>query len=386
MSSLALILSRLRYFSPVWVFASLNIMIGTWVLYIPHVRSKLALDDGQLGIALFFYALGTFFSIPTVPFLTKRFGVGKCTSIGVLLFVLSFLLPIQATSYVWLCAALFLTGALSGFTDVAMNALVSEIEKEEGVSFMSAAHGFFSLGGVLGAGLGGILLTVLDIPLWHMIYVGAFVILTNLLLMRFYNFQKSIVSEKETTSYSFKQIIPLISLAFIALIIMGSEGAIEHWSKLFLMDIVEAPTETLAGFGFIAFSAMMTLGRFLGDAISEKIGSYNIILYGTLLGLLGYGLVLTGFLYSTITGFGIIGLGFSVIIPELFRLAGNTEGISSSAAISFVSGVGFFGFLVGPVVLGLISKSSSLWMSFLSLCILASLAAVLAFSLKMKKN
>jgi len=52
-------------------------MIGTWVLYIPHMKEKLALDDGQLGVALFFYALGTFLSIPTVPYLTKKYGVGR---------------------------------------------------------------------------------------------------------------------------------------------------------------------------------------------------------------------------------------------------------------------------------------------------------------------
>jgi len=361
-------------------------MIGTWVLYIPHMKEKLALDDGQLGVALFFYALGTFLSIPTVPYLTKKYGVGRCTGIGVVLFAISFIFPIQSSTYIWLCAALLVTGVLSGFTDVAMNALVTEVEKEDKVNFMSAAHGFFSLGGVIGAGVGGLLLTVYQIPLWHLVSASAFVILTNLWLMKHYIHQRSEDAEKHSTTFSVKQITPLLGLAFIAMIIMGSEGAIEHWSKLFLMDVVQAPTDKLAGYGFIAFSAMMTLGRFLGDAISERIGSYNIIVYGTALGVLGYLLILTVTLSYSIVGFGVIGLGFSVIIPELFRISGNVKGISSSAAISFVTGVGFMGFLMGPVILGFISKASSLRMSFLTLCVLAVISMLMSVKMKVQNR
>ena len=64
MRSLRLLFSNLRYFAPAWVFASLNIIIGTWVLYIPYVKDKLRLDDGQLGLVLFFLALGTLTMIP----------------------------------------------------------------------------------------------------------------------------------------------------------------------------------------------------------------------------------------------------------------------------------------------------------------------------------
>jgi len=150
-NSLRLILSNKSYFSPAWVFASLNIMIGTWVLYLPHVKNKLNLNDAQIGVALFCVALGALLIIPSIPYLNKKFGVGRSTKIGIVLFALSFNLPLIAPSYVTLCIALFLTGMCSGFTDVSMNALVSTIEKNDSLHIMSAAHGFFSLGGFLGA-------------------------------------------------------------------------------------------------------------------------------------------------------------------------------------------------------------------------------------------
>ena len=63
MKSLRLILSNFIYFAPAWVFSSINILIGTWILYIPFIKLKFNLDDGQIGFALFFTALGLLISI-----------------------------------------------------------------------------------------------------------------------------------------------------------------------------------------------------------------------------------------------------------------------------------------------------------------------------------
>ena len=137
---------------------SLNIVLGTWVLYIPSIKDKIGLDDGELGIALFCYALGILVMIPLIPKINKLIGVGRYTIIGIILFAVAFILPFWTFSFISLCVSLFIVGIFSGSTDITMNALVSETEKKDSVSIMSAAHGFFSLGGVIGAGLGSLFL------------------------------------------------------------------------------------------------------------------------------------------------------------------------------------------------------------------------------------
>lgn len=385
MKALQLILSNWKYFAPVWVFTSLNILVGTWVLYIPKVKQNLALDDGQLGIALFCFALGILVFIPLVPIIAKRVGLGRTTIISVLLLALAFLLPVLMEHYIALCISLFLVGIFAGLTDITMNALVSEIEKEEGVVFMSAAHGFFSLGGVLGAGIGSLFIGYFQTPFLHMLNASVFVIISNLFLYKNY-IQIIGKEEKKEAEISFfsnvKLFQPLLAIAFVGMLIMASEGAIEHWSKLFLMEVVEVSSEQLAGLGFIVFSATMTIGRFWGDAISQRLGSFNTIMLGCIFGILGYSLILTTQLWAAIGGFGFIGLGFSVIIPEVFRLAGNSKGVSSTAGISFVSGIGFLGFLAGPVLLGFISKNFSLKMSFVALLIACILVLFSTFIIK----
>lgn len=52
----------------------------------------------------------------------------------------------------------FCFDAANGALDVAMNANATEVEKARGVPTMSSFHGFFSLGGLFGAALGGLML------------------------------------------------------------------------------------------------------------------------------------------------------------------------------------------------------------------------------------
>jgi len=385
MNSLRLILSRLRYFAPAWVFASLNIMTGTWVLYIPHVKEKLAIDDGQLGIAMFCFALGTLITIPFTSTIIKKIGVGKATLIGIILFAIAYLFPLIVNDYYLLCFVLFITGIFSCFTDIAMNALVSDIEQIDHIHFMSASHGFFSLGGVIGAGIGSFLISFFNIPVIHMLYAALFVILSNLLIAKVYLKIRSEHVERKKSFFNYSLFKPLLGLTIISLIIMGSEGAIEHWSKLYLLDIVKVSSEEIAGLGFVVFSVMMMLGRFYGDTVSSKFGPLKIIIGGCILGILGYTLVLSSKEIYTLIGFGCIGLGFSVIIPELFRLAAKVKGVTSSEGISFVAGFGYIGFLSAPVVLGTLSDISSLRLSFIFLLIIAVIALFTSLILISKK-
>lgn len=383
MKSLRLILSNPRYFGPAWVFASLNILFGTWAINIPMVKEDLGIDKATLGIAIFFLSLGVFTIFPIASRIINNMGVGKATRTGVLLLCITAIFPMLAPSFVSLALALFLFGATNGFTDISMNTLVTEIEKEDKENFMSASHGFFSLGGVL-AGMGSFLIPVLDNRVVHMAIAIIIVLIVNLFFFRQY---KGIVAAPiEKNTFSFKNFKPLLLLGFFSFVVMGSEGAIVDWSGLFLKEISLAP-EALWGAGFLGFQIMMTLGRFLGDAISAKIGSVKIVTLGAAIAIVGYMLVLTGTLNLAITGFALTGLGFSVIVPELFRIGGNVKGVESSQGVAFIAGTGYSGFLIGPVILGFLAEEFSLNISFITLlaCSLIVFAATFVLIARGKK-
>ncbi|WP_276392799.1 MFS transporter [Eudoraea chungangensis] len=380
MKSLRLILSNPRYFGPAWVFASLNILFGTWAIYIPSVKEDLDINKATLGIAIFFLSLGVFTIFPIASRIINSLGVGRATVIGLALSCFSALFPLIAPSFYSLACALFVFGAANGFTDISMNTLVTEIEKEDRQNFMSASHGFFSLGGVL-AGLGSFLIPILANRFLHMTMAVSVVLLVNLLFFRFYYRITAAPIEKE--KFSFKNFRPLLLLGVISFIVMGSEGAIVDWSGLFLKEVSMAPV-AFWGAGFLGFQIFMTLGRFLGDAISARIGSVKIVALGSAIAILGYGLVLTTSLNLAIIGFALTGLGFSVIVPELFRIGGHVKGVESSQGVAFIAGTGYAGFLVGPVILGFIAEEFSLSFSFVSLLI--STVAILLTTFVLKRT
>lgn len=367
MKSLRLILSNPRYFAPSWVFASINILFGTWAIYIPTVKEKLGIDKADLGIAIFFLSLGVFVIFPLAAKIINKLGVGRATWYGVLFSCVAALLPLLAPNYYSLMGALFLLGASNGITDIAMNTLVTEIEKEDQQNFMSASHGFFSLGGVF-AGLGSFLIFTINNPALHMLYAVILVFVVNYIFHKHYKHIVAAPVEKEP--FSLKLFKPLLVLGIVSFIVMGGEGAIVDWSGLYLQEISMAP-ETLIGTGFLAFSVMMTLGRFLGDSISASIGPIKIVALGTSIAIIGFLFVLTTYTYMAITGFALIGLGFSVIVPELFRIGGTVKGVESSQGVSFIAGTGYSGFLLGPVVLGFVAESYSLKYSFVILLVCA---------------
>lgn len=155
--------------------------------------------------------------------------------------------------YIFLCLSLFLVGVFSGFTDVSMNALVVTIESKEETNFMSAAHGFFSLGGFIGAGVGSLFISFIKAPFWHMFLVFGFVAASNMLLAKHYYQIKDLTITPNKKSGGIEKLRPLLDLAILTFIIMCNEGAVEHWSNLFLFDVVKV-SEGTAGLGFIAFS------------------------------------------------------------------------------------------------------------------------------------
>ncbi|MGX1024454.1 MFS transporter [Psychroflexus sp. MBR-150] len=384
MKALGLILKSKYYFAPAFIFLSLNLCVGTWAVSIPQIKSRIGFSEAELGIAILCFGLGTFIMLLITPNLIKRFGLGKACLLGIIFVGLSFLGPYLVSSYVILCVALFILGLSTGFIDIGMNTLVSQIEQIQDVNIMSANHGFFSLGGVLSGGLGALCMAYFgDIPLSYVLVLCVLVLALNIYFSKFYiNID---LDHSNSPSFDLRYIKPLFVLLIIGFICMGAEGAVADWSALYLKDISKAEPFWLA-IGFLSFSVFMTLGRFLGDAISNRYGSKKVLVVGLLTSVLGFGLVLLKDVLWTISGFGLVGFGLSVVIPELFRMGGRYQYLEKSRAIALIAGSGYIGFLIGPVFLGFIADFSSLWWSFVLILAMILLSLMLSLIYKTPKH
>jgi MFS family permease len=388
MLNLKIIFSSKKYFAAAQLFLALSLLFGTWVIYIPSITLKIGLSKGNLGIVLLFGAIGALFSLPFGKIMISKIGEGKLALISVLLYSFSIIGNFLSSSFFTLCISLFFNGFTSGFLQISINSIVSSLEKEENVAIMSSCHGFFSLGGLIASGLGTMLLILIGHPLLHISLIVSLIIILQLLFGKSYlNLKKEIKKdhwEKNFNKSAIKSPI-LWGLAIVALCVMVTEGAIADWSGLYLRDVVMT-SPNLVGLGYAGFSVAMTLGRFMGDYFTTRFGSWQVIIAGFLISTIGFILVLTSTALITLSGFLLIGFGFSSIVPEIYRLSSNIKKVSPSSGIAFMAGAGYFGFLAGPVVLGGIAQRSGLKISFYILLLLVIMGSIVSFLIHNNKS
>jgi len=136
------------------------------------------------------------------------------------------------------------------------------------------------------------------------------------------------------------------------------------WSGVYFKEIVKAPAKWVI-LGYASYSAMMTLGRFIGDRFIATYGRKKLLQFCGLL--VSSGMIISvifPYLFTATLGFMMVGIGVSVIIPMIYSIAGNNDKIPASLAIAMVSSIGYFGFLMGPPLIGYISELFNLRYSF----------------------
>jgi MFS family permease len=157
---------------------------------------------------------------------------------------------------------------------------------------------------------------------------------------------------------------PVVLLSALAAVTFLVEGALLDWSALLLTDTGLTSAER-AGIGYALFAVAMTFGRFGGDAVTARFGDRAVVFWGGLVVLVGFAFVLLVRRFEVaLAGFVLIGLGASNVVPVLFRQAGSQRAMPAALAVSAVTTMGYAGYLLGPAVLGFVSKQAGLSAAF----------------------
>ena len=376
MSSIRIFYQNKKYFASAFLYTCFSLIFSTWVTYIPHIADKLDISEGQIGNAIFFAAFGAFFMIRICRHFIDRVGVGRYAYFALISYCIAFFGPFLSHNYTSLCISLFIFGMAGSSFAISLNSLTATIEKQDKIYVMSASHGFWSIGGMIGAATGSFIAALIHNPLLHISLLVLIILTIETILKRHYYQRKG--EHIEIVKRRKAQFKPLIFIALIGLVIMVSEGAVADWSALYLKKIIHLDLKFI-GFGYSAFAMAMMIGRFSGDSLSRKFGSWKLITLAVILGMTGFFLVLVINPVFSILGFFVVGLGFSVIVPEVYRLASNVEGVRTADAVSFVAATTNIGFMLGPVVLGYVAELKSLHLSFMVLTAFVSLAFFISF-------
>jgi len=356
------------------MFLANGFVVGSWAPKIPEFAMRLQLDESDLGLMIMCFGIGSLCAMPAVGALISKNG-----SRTIMLLVATATIPclmfVTLAPSIWTAAiALFLIGALVGGMDVAMNANAVEVEKRQGRAIMSSCHGFWSLGGVAGAGLGGVLIALYGV---HAHAIAASVLTGIVVAVAWPRVladppHKEIAESSHSAAGISRPSLLTAGAAvwltgIICLIMMTPEGAILDWGALYLREELGADP-ALSGLAFGAFSAAMALMRFLGDLVRDRFGAVRTFRVSAILAMIGLtsaGLAQTPEL--AIAGFAIAGLGFANTVPIAFSAAGNLPGLPQGLAISVVTFMGYSGILFAPSVIGFIAEHTGFAAVYLTL-------------------
>jgi MFS family permease len=371
--------------------------MATWVVHIPAVVEHVHTNDGGLGLLLLVMGVASIIAMQAGGLLAARLGSKALCAIGA---------PVLAASLVvigimpnpwWLGVLLVLLGVGQSLLDIGMNDQAVRVERGYGRPIMGSVHAFYSVGGALGAALGG--------PLQHLGWpiVASMSVMAALTLAAQVAVMRSLLPGVQSTGATGSMPVvsadssPVVSavtgsvpegatapsvlrtgliLAFLAASFFLAEGTVADWgARQAVADLGVDAASAAVGYG--VFSVGMTLMRFGIDPISHRIGAMNVVRYGSVTAALGILLVLLAPSHPmSVVGWGIYGLGLAGIVPQLFSAAGSlVKGARAPVVLSRVVGSGYAGLLVGPAVIGwlagLVGLTSAFWLPF-GLCLVGT--------------
>ena len=358
-------------------FLSHGFISSSFFARIPDYKARLELSNSVLGLCLLASSAGVLAALGPVGRLAAQRGSSAVLTKSSYLLV--FIAPFVGISYnaISFAAILFLFGVAIAAQDVAMNTHGVTLEQKSGARYMGRFHAFWSVGALLGAITGGVFAQLEVSEFIHALIVSAAVLALVISNNRRYlpGDEDKHIYEESVKRKKTPRLIYIMGLLGLA----GSigEGSAADWGGVLARETFGA-SQFVGTLPYIAYSFTMVVGRFYGDQLATRFGARRILKVGGLLGGAGLaGGLIVGGTTGVIVGWFLFGLALSTVIPLLFSAAGSMANkrfqgtISPAEAVAKISGISYFGFVVGPPLMGFLADVLTLRWAMLVPAVLA---------------
>ncbi len=394
------------------LFLLFGMALGAWTARVPAVKARLGLTDARLSLALLAFAVGCILGMLVLGRLVDRYGSTRVLVPVALAEGLLLIPPGYVPGLAGLAVALFAFGLGHGTLNIAMNANAIEVQRAWGTPLLSSFHAVYSIGGFLGALLGGLFAGAGRSAGVTFVAVGAAAVALagwavcwllppgtttsataapagpELVEAAASTETADAVAaddeaaeaeparsaragapgsspgSRSATSHaelgdstrSRSESVALLLLGALALCALVGEGAAADWSAVYLRDSLGSG-DGFAAWGYAAFAGAMTVGRLFGDRLTARFGPVWLVRGGATVAAAGLGAaLLIDAPWAGVVGFGLLGAGLSGIAPQVFSAAGNRDPARAGRALSLVVSIGYVGFLLGPILIGAASS------------------------------
>jgi MFS family permease len=364
------------------VFVVFGALAATWVSRLPLLKQDLGLSAGELSLALLASPVGLFLAVRMASPLVARWNSGRVTRWGVAAASISMALPAFAWDLGSLAASLFVFGVTMGVLEIAMNTQAVAIERGFGRPIMSGIHGMYSVGMLLGAGVGALAAHADVDPRLHFVLAAAALAALGMWTAGWLLGPEADAPVESAhaapVAARFVEHPYLWAIGAVALCSFFAEGAVDDWSGVYLHEVQDA-SFAVAPLGAAACAIGMAVGRFCGDAVIGRHGRWPTLWRTSLVAAAGMTVAVVAPTPAVaIAGYAVLGIGVATIVPIAFTLAGNTTGVPPVWAISRVTVFGYVGLFGSPPVIGAIAEVASLAAALVIPAVLLAVVAPLS--------
>lgn len=351
--------------------AAIGIFWGGFAACLPEYKARAGVDDAGLGVLLLLAAVGGMTAMALAPRVQARLGgaVLPVLAAGVVLAALG---PLLIASPASLGAVLLVMGLAMAALDIAANVRISVDEAATGLPLMNFNHALFSFGFAGAAALTGLARRAGAGPeLIAPALAGLLAVFALLMIEPSRRPVPPAPAHDSAPASPWRAILPAALILFAAFV---AENATETWSALHIERTLGGPAGEGA-FGPAMLGLTMGIGRLSGQMLASRLGEARLVAFSAALGMAGALVVaLAPVQWVAVLGVALIGLGCAVVVPSANSLLGRAVRADQRAfAISRAWLLGFTGFFIGPVAMGLIAQGAGLRWSFAAIVLVLSL-------------
>lgn len=344
-------------------FLTNGFIIGGWALHIPVLAARLDITESIIGFMVLAFGIGSLLGMPVAGILSMRYGARLPMLMASLLSTPWLLVTTLPSTIAGVFMAAFMLGLFVGFVDVVMNAHAVVVEKAVKRAIMSSCHGFWSLGGFLGAAFGGVMISQFGATI-HALAIAliglGWIALAWPRAIDDRAVRLEANPEQADERFHFPKTILVYLVGLATFLSMVPEGSALDWGAIYMREEMNAGL-ALAGLAFGTFSGAMAIMRFSGDYFRDRFGALQ--LFRASVGMAAFGLMIVSLAptpWIALLGFAFAGFGIANLVPLLFVAAGNLPGVSAGIALTIVTATGYSGMLVAPPLIGFIAEYTGL--------------------------
>lgn len=349
--------------------------MASWFARVPTARQALDLPAGRLGLLLLAMSGGAVLALTMSGALTHRLGPARVVWLATGLLTAGLIIVgfgiggLQSVPVV--AVGLFVLGYGTGSCDVAMNVEGAAVERQLGWTVMPRFHAAWSIGTVIGAGLGAGS-SHLGLPIAaHLSFIAVVVMTATVSAVRWYlpadlAPDADLDSESASVAAGGKSgrsgvlqawLEPrTLLIGLLVLVVAFTEGTANDWLAVAFVDGYRV-SDAAGALVFGVFVAAMTIGRTGGTIALDRWGRVPVLLATMLLAAAGITVaVLAGSLPLALLGVACWGVGASLGFPVGMSAAADQED-RAEARVSVVAVLGYTAFLAGPPLVGFLGNN-----------------------------